>query len=276
MCTARVCARRQLVVRGVWRNLARGMCVTICMVRQWIVVSQVAWIGVKACATVGTGMVLQSGSRIARAASLGNVIMCMGRQWMVVGRVGRVFSFCWCWGQLFGLTYVVWCGCFQAAEVILHSWWVDDWFVCFQAAEMVSCGQWVDDRIPGGGSIGSPHGVCGISVCPVCHGCFMLVGTVGSHGVGERVLRPLFCVEKAIRSLFGGLQTFVCSFSWLSAHVHSCIGAVAVGFACSFIQGCMHAVSRLVVHSFMHLWSHLFGRSFAPVFPWSLVWLFVH
>ena len=170
---------------------------------------------------------------------------CVHGQAVDGGRVsiGHVHSFCWCWGQLFGLTYIMWCSCFQAAEVILCGRWVDDWFVGFQAAEMVSCSQWVDDRIPGGGSIRSLHGMCGISVCPVRHGCFMPVGTIGSHGVGEWVLHPLFCVEKAIGSLFGGLWMCVHSFSWLSAHVHSCIGAVAAGFACSFIQGCVHAVS---------------------------------
>ena len=61
------------VAIGSHREVSRVMCMIGCMVRQGIVVSQVAWIGVKACASTGMGVGLHSGSRIVRAASLGSM-----------------------------------------------------------------------------------------------------------------------------------------------------------------------------------------------------------
>ena len=53
---------------GSHREVSKVMCMIGCVVRQWIVVSRVAWIGVKA-----TGVGLQRGSRIVQAASLGSM-----------------------------------------------------------------------------------------------------------------------------------------------------------------------------------------------------------
>ena len=67
---ARACGKAAIVSH---RELSRVMCVIMCVVGQWIVVSQVAWISVKACASVGMCVCLQHGLRIVQAASLGSM-----------------------------------------------------------------------------------------------------------------------------------------------------------------------------------------------------------